>query len=243
MREQLLALDELARTDLAQRQVDVELNEIEAGLTSLRDAVSHIKSLLERERTALKSAETLRASHLDELEGIAEKSKRNTQLRENARNNREMEATQRALEELKRQREERSAEAERLLAVITDTRAQIERHAQEFEALVAELAAAEAAGAERTVALRAQKAENQAARGSVSKKVRADLFARYTMVFNRRGSAVAELDDGICRACNVRIPPQLYNQVLAAEKIFECPSCQRFLLPTHVVQPQPPQQP
>ncbi len=237
MREQLLALDELARTDLAQRQVDVELNEIEDGLASLRDAVSHIKSLLERERTALHSAETLRASHVVELEGIAEKAKRNTQLRENARNNREMEATQRALEELKRQREERTAEAERLQAVIVDTRAQIERHAQEFDELVAELAAAESAGAARSAFLRAQKLENQGARTEVAKKVRADLFRIYTMVFNRRGSGVAELEGGICRACNMVIPPQLHNQVLAAEKIFQCPSCQRFLLPSFIVQP------
>jgi len=240
VREQLLALDELARTDLAQRQVDVELNEIDAGLASLRDAVNHIKSLLERERTALQSAETLRASHVVELEGIAEKAKRNTQLRENARNNREMEATQRALDELKRQREERTAEAERLQAVIVDTRAQIARHAGEFDELVTELANAEAHGAARSATLRAQKAEGQGVRNEVAKKVRADLFRIYTMVFNRRGSGVAELDGRNCRACNIMIPPQLQNQVLAADKIFQCPSCQRFLLPSFIVQPAPP---
>ncbi|MBL8601831.1 MAG: hypothetical protein JNK72_07900 [Myxococcales bacterium] len=232
-----MALDELAKADLAQRQIDVELAEIESGLSALREAVNRIGSILAQERRDIEAAERLRASHLADLEGIAEKSQRSSKLRDGARNARELEATQRALEELKRQKEERTAEAARLEAQITDTRTQIARHETEFAALNDELKAETAQSAERSAALQESRKESQAARNKLSLAVAADLRGKYEMVFRRRGSAVAEVQQGICRACNMGIPPQLYNQVLGAERVYQCPSCQRFLLPPSITQP------
>jgi len=53
-------------------------------------------------------------------------------------------------------------------------------------------------------------------------------------VLNRRGTAVAECRDGICRGCYMATPPQLYNVMLRAEKLIQCPNCQRILLPPNL---------
>ncbi len=45
------------------------------------------------------------------------------------------------------------------------------------------------------------------------------------------GKAIALAEDYICKGCNMTLPPQLYNNVLKAEKIEMCPNCQCILVP------------
>ena len=45
----------------------------------------------------------------------------------------------------------------------------------------------------------------------------------------RRGVAVAEVRDGCCTGCNVRLRPQAYNDVRMSESIVTCESCSRIL--------------
>jgi hypothetical protein len=71
----------------------------------------------------------------------------------------------------------------------------------------------------------------EAERKLMMTRVRADLMRIYTMVFTRRGSGVAECVGGVCRGCNVTLPPQLFNQIVQSDKVYQCPSCQRLLLP------------
>lgn len=43
------------------------------------------------------------------------------------------------------------------------------------------------------------------------------------------GSAVVMADNEICLGCNTNIPPQLYNEVKANDRIIHCYYCHRFL--------------
>ena len=45
----------------------------------------------------------------------------------------------------------------------------------------------------------------------------------------RRGIAVAEARNGLCSICQVRLRPQVYNDVLRNDAIIQCDSCQRIL--------------
>lgn len=231
MRDQLIALDELARTDLTFRQIDVELSDIEARLTELRTDVDRIRELLDRERDQMAEAEKLRLSHLGELETIADKTARSKKRHDTAKNNRELEAAQKELEVLKREREERNAEAERLATVITEVRSQIARHEDDYKKLTDLRDQEEREAATRIEGLKARRGEIDGSRREMVSKVRADLMRNYSMVFSRRGSGVAECREGICRGCHMAVPPQLFNQVLAMAKVFQCPNCQRFLMP------------
>ncbi len=230
MREQLEALEELSRTDLAFRQVDVELGEVDSQLAELRSNVDKIRELLDRERQQLADAEKLRLSHQAELEAIAEKSLRSKKRQEQARNNREMEATTRELDVLKREKEERTAEAERLEQVIAEVKASIARHEGDFAELAQHLAAEEAVAKGRTEELLGRKRAMEDERKAIASRVRADILRIYTMAFTRRGSGVAECTGGVCRGCHVMLPPQLFNQILRADRVYQCPNCHRILL-------------
>lgn len=58
-----------------------------------------------------------------------------------------------------------------------------------------------------------------------------NLFDRYKQVKNlRNGVAVAFAEAEHCLSCNMKIPPQLYNEAVRAEKIVSCPHCNRILV-------------
>ncbi len=230
MREQLEALEELSRTDLAFRQIDVELAEVDSQLAELRSNVDKIRELLDRERAQLADAQKMRTSHQAELETIAEKSLRSKKRQEVARNNREVEATTRELEVLKREKEERTAEAERLSQVVTEVQGSIERHERDFEELAQHLTAEETVARARSEELRGRKRVMEDERKSITGRLTPDLLRKYTMAFSRRGSGVSECTGGVCRGCHVTLRPQLYNQILRADQVYQCPNCNRILL-------------
>lgn len=231
MRDQLNALEELARTDLAIRQVDVDLNEIRAHLDELRTDVDRIRDLLERERQQLQEAEKLRREHADALLQIEEKTASTKKRSETAKNAREMEATKSALDVLKREKEERAAESGRIDEVISQVRAQIGRHEADFQQLAEMLTGEETAAQQKSEDLVGRKREVEGSRQGLASKVRADILRTYTLVYTKRGNGVADISGGVCRGCHISLPPQLYNQILRAERVYQCPNCQRILMP------------
>jgi len=62
----------------------------------------------------------------------------------------------------------------------------------------------------------------------------AELPAHVLAVFEqvsklRRGMAVAEARDGLCTLCNVRLRPQIFNDIRKNDSFIQCESCQRIL--------------
>jgi len=50
-----------------------------------------------------------------------------------------------------------------------------------------------------------------------------------TIAKQRHGLAVVEARDGLCTVCNVRLRPQIFNQVLLNAELVRCDSCMRIL--------------
>ena len=50
-----------------------------------------------------------------------------------------------------------------------------------------------------------------------------------TVAERRNGTVVARARDGRCSACQVRLRPQLFNDVRANSRLIQCESCQRVL--------------
>ena len=50
-----------------------------------------------------------------------------------------------------------------------------------------------------------------------------------TLIRGRKGIAVGAVREGRCSACQVRLRPQLYNDVRSNERLIQCESCQRIL--------------
>ncbi|OGU05776.1 MAG: hypothetical protein A2075_02045 [Geobacteraceae bacterium GWC2_58_44] len=74
-------------------------------------------------------------------------------------------------------------------------------------------------------------AADVATREQTVKGLPASVMKRYARLRDqRRGIAVAEAKDGNCMACNMHLPPQLYNTLFRADEVITCPHCQRILV-------------
>jgi predicted nucleic acid-binding Zn-ribbon protein len=67
-------------------------------------------------------------------------------------------------------------------------------------------------------------------RKETAARLNGDLIGRYELIFSRRGGmAVVAVSTGICGACHMNIPPQLWNEIISSDKLKLCPSCHRIL--------------
>jgi predicted nucleic acid-binding Zn-ribbon protein len=69
----------------------------------------------------------------------------------------------------------------------------------------------------------------QARRKEVAAALSAPVLALYERIRSYRpGAAVAEVRDGLCTACNVRLRPQVYNEIRISESVMTCENCSRI---------------
>ena len=70
----------------------------------------------------------------------------------------------------------------------------------------------------------------QARRKEVTANLTDSVLALYERIRTyRTGAAVAEVRDGLCTACNVRLRPQVYNEIRTSEAVMTCENCSRIL--------------
>ena len=67
-------------------------------------------------------------------------------------------------------------------------------------------------------------------RRELEKSISEDLLPRYERVRKARGGiAVAAAKDEVCAVCQVRIRPQIFQEILKNDQIISCDACQRIL--------------
>ena len=118
---------------------------------------------------------------------------------------------------------EKMLEAEALQKLVQEAAARLDGEKSRVEGEKKELESARrAAEEERSQAL----ARRETLAGALSEPVR-ETYERVRR--GRRGVAVAEVRDGFCSACNVRLRPQMYNDVRVNDAVLTCENCSRIL--------------
>jgi predicted nucleic acid-binding Zn-ribbon protein len=128
---------------------------------------------------------------------------------------------------------ERMVEADDLAATIKASEAAL---AAEQKTIEADRKRFQAEDAEAQKMLDALAAE----RGTLVAAIDKRILSMYDIgVAKRQGIAVAEVKDGICTVCHVRLRPQMLNEVRRNDAIVQCESCQRILyfVPATATQP------
>ncbi|MDE2659416.1 MAG: C4-type zinc ribbon domain-containing protein [Acidobacteriota bacterium] len=114
---------------------------------------------------------------------------------------------------------------------------------EKADELEAKLADRKRTFAERSTVLEAQKTEirstarDQEAQRDQLRRLRAvsfaglpeEIAARYERIRAREGIAVVPVRDGRCSACNVRLRPQVLEEIHAGRSILACEPCARIL--------------
>jgi predicted nucleic acid-binding Zn-ribbon protein len=145
------------------------------------------------------------------------------------RTEREANAAQREIEELRKLYRDREIEVEKLDGFLEQARVDMAQVTSERDALLAELSSVEGDTVGRLAQGDAAVAEKEAIRAGLVANVPPVLYRRYEMIRGRRGTAISSTTDGTCSACHMRLPPMLFQGLTRENKFEQCPSCNRIL--------------
>lgn len=229
VREQLVALAKLGRIDASTHELDKELLETPRDADELREAVALLEGLLARERSELEQAETLKEQQeglvKDAQDGISRSKAKSAK----AKTAREADAVDRELETIRRQLKDRETERDKLGEAIDRVQASLGQHETEFAGLKELLSQKDKESQVKMTELTRQRDEALTGRSALAANVPADMLKRYDALRERRGTAVAEVKDGVCQGCRMSVRPMQYIVVQREEGIERCAQCQRYL--------------
>lgn len=216
--------------------IDAELKELEDALTQEREALkgkqvqlSGLDERLARSRQSVEEMERTRGELMGEIRQMALQVERSREKLSRCRTERESNAVQRELEELRKLYRDREQEIERIDGLVGQAREEAAQLGKERDELGGELGASEGDVRGRLADQEKALKEKQGARDTLAKRVSPQLYRRYELVRKRRGTAIAHTSSGTCSACHMQLPPMMFQQLLRADEFGQCPSCHRIL--------------
>lgn len=227
--EQIKALEELAVVDAELKTLGDELSREKAGIDTLRAKLDELAGKLKNDREHLAAIDKLRNDYVAEVRTMMTQLELSREKMNRARNEREANAAQRELEELRKLVRDREDEIGKLATDGDAARQQIDATDAEAKKIGVELGETEGAAQSRLGDAESRQAERAAQRAELAKGIPPVLYRRYEQIRIKRGSGVTSTTDGTCRACHMALPPQLFHRLRREPLLDQCPSCNRII--------------
>jgi predicted nucleic acid-binding Zn-ribbon protein len=184
---------------------------------------------LARSRDSVGEMDRVRGDLMGELRQMSIQIDKSREKLSRCRTEREANAAQREVEELRKLYRDREIEIDKLTALVDSARTEIETTVAERDKLASELGESEGDVTNRLGDVETQAKGKHDVRRELIKQVEGVLYRRYELVRKRKGTALAHTDEGTCSECHMLLPPMLYQQLMRGEDFSQCPSCHRIL--------------
>ena len=230
--EQIRALEELAAMDAEVKTLEEKLAEERGVLTSLKENLKKLDDKLGADRATVAAADKQRNELQTDIRTMLQQIEHSRDKLNRSRTEREQQAAQRELEELRKLVRDREDEVQRLEGDTASVRVAVEQTDAERKKIADELAAKEGdiqASVQKLEADKSGKLTGGGGREAIVKRLPPQLYRRYEMIRGRRGNALAQTTDGTCKACNMALPPQLFHKLRREPILEQCPSCNRLI--------------
>ncbi len=227
--DQIRALEELAAMDAEVKALEEQLAEERGVLGGLKDSLKKLDESLSADRATVGVADKQRSELQIDIRTMTQQIEHSREKLSRSRTEREQQAAQRELEELRKLVRDREDEIQRIDGDTASTRSQLEATEAEHKRLSEELAAKEGDIQAKVDQLEADRQTKGGGRDGIVKRIPPALYRRYEMIRGRRGTAIAQTSDGTCNKCNMALPPQLYHRLRREPLIEQCPSCNRII--------------
>lgn len=229
IREQIETLKELQRIETESVGIQSVLNGISDRMATLEARLGDYQRRLEAQEAQLEALrKEYRGMEMDAKDLQSRMKKAKGRLK-TVKTNREYQALQKAIDEMKGEnshmedemlaRLDRIEAAEKELAQLKEEYASFQQQMAEEKAAVD----AEADNGERKLN------ELNSVRDEVFQKADQRLIDRFTRVRRISSLAVAPVRQAVCKGCNMNIPPQLFNELQRFDALHNCPHCQRII--------------
>lgn len=229
MRPEIPFLEELSALDTDLRQIEEKLGKYRGEMETLVAEAKAIEARLKTDRESLSTMEKARGELSTEVRQMTQQIEKSRDKLNRSRNERESNAAQRELEELRKLVRDREEEIERLTAASDGARAAITEAENKLGELTRTIAGTEAGSSSELSSLEDEKKVKSGQREILSKKIPVVLYRRYENIRTKRPVAIARLVDGTCRGCHLAIPPMMFQRMRQSGEIDQCPHCRRII--------------
>ncbi len=226
---QIDALESLAVLDAELKELREELGSERQALNTKQQHLAELDSRLARDQKSVEEMERMRSELMTEVRQMSVQVEKSREKLARCRTEREANAAQREVEELRKLYRDRELEIDKLVALVDNARGEIDKVTSERETLAGELGANQTDVASKLADLEQQTASKDSARQEAAARVTPVLYRRYELIRKRRGTALAHTVEGTCSACHMRLPPMLFQQLMRKDDFGQCPSCNRIL--------------
>lgn len=226
---QIEALERLATLDAELKILEDELSRERGALSDKKQHLSELDSKLARSKDSVGEMDRVRSDLMTELRQMSVQIDKSREKLSRCRTEREANAAQREVEELRKLYRDREIEIDKLTALVDSARGEIEGTVAEREKLGSELGSSEGDVTNRLGDVEVQAKHKHEVRRELIKQVDNVLYRRYELVRKRKGTALAHTFEGTCSECHMLLPPMLYQQLQRGEDFSQCPSCHRIL--------------
>jgi uncharacterized protein len=243
VREQLVLLLQLQRSDVKVRELQAAVIQLPARLDPLRKDLAKLQGMLDGERAKLDETNAWRKAQQELIDRERDALKQAQHKFQASKNTREFAASSREVENKRKAIGDREVELKKVNEAAAQSAVQLEARNKDVEALRADLAASEAAMAGQLGGLKDELAAATAERDAARAQVEAKWTKIYDAVASKKGYAVAPVVKGVCQGCHMALPPQLNNILARMESIETCPRCTRLIYRKELLEPVDPTAP
>lgn len=229
MRDQLMSLLQLQTSDVKVRELETAATQLPARLDPLRRDLAKLQGMLDVEKAKLAETEGWRKQQLDLLEREREALKSAQSKLNASKNTKEYGAANREVENKRKSINDREAEIKKVTEVATTSTTQLASRDKDVDGVRTQLADSEAGIADQLASITSQLAEARGTRDEARAKVEIQWLKTYDTLTSKRGYAVAPVIKGVCQGCHMALPPQLNNILAQMKSIETCPRCKRLV--------------
>jgi predicted nucleic acid-binding Zn-ribbon protein len=229
LRDQIVSLEALAAVDAELRRLEDILSEERATLANLKGELRKLDEKLVSDRASLAEMEKTRSELMTEVRQMATQIERSREKLSRSRNERESNAAQRELEELRKLQRDREDEINKLATLIDSAKKAIEEAEGQQKKIADELGGRESDISKQLAEAMQERDAKLVERGKITVKVQPMTLRRYEQVRQRKGNAIAKTIDGTCLSCHMQLPPMLFQKLMRGDAFEQCPSCARIL--------------
>ena len=227
--EQIRTLEELAGVDAELKVLEDQLTQERATLAALKNSLKRLEEKRKNDLLSAAATEKARNELVTDVRGMMQQLDHSREKLNRSRTERESNAAQRELEELRKLVRDREEDINKLTAEGDAIRTQIETGEAETAKLAAELGSSEGDIHSKVADVERQREAKVTGRQVVAKRLPPALYRKYETLRTKKACAIAQTTDGTCTACHMALPPQLFHRLRREPMIDQCPSCQRLI--------------
>jgi predicted nucleic acid-binding Zn-ribbon protein len=230
-------LKDLLEDLIVLQDVEIEIFKAEEGLRELPKEVSEIESIINARKKSLDAADEEIASYEERKAPLEAELKENQSLLDAAdarikriKTNKEYLALQREIDLAKKRKADIEEQVLTIMEKIEKKSSDRQRIKNSFETDKVILEEKKKKLTSQMKELESVLVEYKGKDGRLRKIVEKSLLSKYDRIKqSKKGLAVVECYDGVCRGCHMHIQPQLFNELIRGDRLITCPACQRIL--------------